>query len=218
MYTIMMRSLLLFVWLISYSLQAQVSDPAKWTFTLSSANIHVGDTIEIMAKATIEANWYLYSNDFDPTLGPTLTEFTFEPNDSYGLVGKTIPVKPKKKYDAVWSGDVTYFVEHGEFRQKVIVLKENLVVAVSVEYQTCNDLLGRCIPGDEEYVFKNLSIKPAIKGSTKETVQVKKPVHSGIKSTVPELEAEKEKLVQTDAAGNDIAVDYLKSFVKKYGK
>lgn len=224
MYTTMMRFLLIVISFLSvYSLQAQISEPVKWSFSLSSSNIHVGDTIEVIAKATIENNWYLYSTDFDPTLGPTVTTFTFTPNEGYALLGIILPIKAKKKFDAVFSGDVTYFIEHAEFRQKIIVLAQKPVIALMVEYQSCNDLLGRCIPGEEEHSFSTISVKPATKIAA--TTPVQPPVtpsnkvqSSGVKSTVIELEAEKEKMMETDAEGNDITVDYLKGFVKKYGK
>lgn len=219
MYTHMMR-LLLITFLGSYSVQAQISNPTKWSFNLLPTSIYVGDTIEISAKATIEPNWYLYSNDFDPALGPTVTTFSFEPNQGYRLIGSILPINPKKKFDAVWSGDITYFVDHAEFRQKVVILSPNPVIAVSIEYQTCNDVLGRCIPGEEEFVFNNISVQPVKAGSSspkKTAVQV--PMQSsGVKSTLKELEAEKEKLIETDPNGSDVTIDYLKSFVKKYGK
>ena len=77
MYSIhpMKQIIVLSLWLISIVLQAENSNPVKWSFSLSKQEIHVGDTIEIIAKAVIDEQWYLYSNDFDANLGPTLTDF-----------------------------------------------------------------------------------------------------------------------------------------------
>jgi hypothetical protein len=74
----MKRIIVLSLCLFSGLVQAQNTDPIKWSFTLSSKEIHVGDTVEIVASATIIPDWYLYSNDFDKDLGPTLTQFDFE--------------------------------------------------------------------------------------------------------------------------------------------
>jgi hypothetical protein len=222
----MTRIILFFSLLLAFRLQAQLANPVRWEFTLSSSDMHVGDTIEIIAKGTIETNWYLYSNDFDPTLGPVLTEFTFTSKEGYKLLGKTKAIHPKKKYDATFSGNITYFVEHAEFRQKIILLTQKPVIGFTIEYQACNDALGRCVPGETDYSFSDLIVKPSIKKTlpapktpvTKKSTTSSTPNSSTIIPSISQLESEKQKLIQKDAKGNDVAIDYLKSFVKKYGK
>jgi len=215
-----MKRIIVFVFcLVSFVTQAQ--DPVKWSFTLSSQEIHVGDTIEVVAKAAIIPDWYLYSNDFDPNLGPTITEFKFAADQGYQLLGKPKAIKPKKKFDPIWEGDVTYFTEHGEFRQKVIILNNTPKISFSVNFQTCTE--GKCIPGEEEYTFSGLTILPA-KKKTVNTTTVEKPdtteesAATVEKSSLQKLEADKAKLIQRDKNGNDVSVDYLKRFVNKYGK
>src|SRR5690606_30244811 len=95
-------------------------------------------------------DWYLYSSDFDPELGPMVTEFSFEPHASYRLVDGIQPVKPKKKYDDIWEGEYTYFTGTAEFRQKVKVLQANPVIKGTVSYQICSDVTGQCIPFDTD--------------------------------------------------------------------
>ena len=90
----------------------------------------------------------LYSSDFDPDLGPMVTEFTFEPNEKYELVGEVQPIGAKKKYDELWEGEYTYFVGEAEFRQTIKVLEAPLgTIQGSYAYQVCTDVDGRCIPG-----------------------------------------------------------------------
>ena len=97
----------------------QVLKPASWEVDLEPGNPEVGDEAQILFKVKIDKNWYLYSSDFDPDLGPMVTEFEFVPNDSYELVGDIVPVNPGKKYDSLWEGEYTYFKKEALFKQKV---------------------------------------------------------------------------------------------------
>lgn len=217
----MKRIIVLVFSLLSLLTQAENLDPVKWSFSLSSKEIHIGDTIEIVATAAIIPDWYLYSNDFDPNLGPTITEFKFTPDKGYTLLGKPKAIKPKKKFDPIWEGDITYFVDHAEFRQKIIILNDAPKIALSVDFQTCTE--GKCVPGEAEFEFTGLTILPArkaTKATTPAPPQTMGPWNANTNKpeTIESLEAEKSKLIERDSKGNDVSVDYLKSFVKKYSK
>ncbi len=133
--------------------QAQILQPARWTHSVSKDSVAVGDEVELIFRAVIDKAWYLYSSDFDPDLGPMVTEFSFEKSNSYSLIGGIVPINPKKKYDDIWKGEVTYFKGMGEFRQKVKILDENLVIKGSYSYQVCSDIDGKCIPFDEDFTI-----------------------------------------------------------------
>jgi len=134
---------------------SQVIKPTSWKQDLSiaPAKAAVGDTIIISFKAKIDKNWYLYSSDFDPDLGPIVTTFTFEENDSYKLIDSIKPINPSEGYDDIWEGNYTYFKEKGEFQQQVVILKKPFFVSGSYNYQVCSDIDGKCIPFDEEFAF-----------------------------------------------------------------
>lgn len=151
-------SFLLVMLLIAQGIAAQILEPAKWSYSVSNKEAQVGDEIELIFKATIHPDWYLYSSDFDPDLGPMLTEFEFEEHESYELVGGIIPVNPKEKFDEVWEGNVKYFKGTGEFRQKVKITGENPRIKGSYSYQVCSDVDGKCIPFDDEFEFNGFSI------------------------------------------------------------
>jgi len=217
--------------LLSAFVQAQNTDPIKWSFTLSSKEIHVGDTVEIVASATIISDWYLYSNDFDKDLGPTLTQFEFEEQVGYRLLGTPKAINPKKKYDKVWDGNITYFVGHAEFRQKIIITTTQPKISFTVNFQTCSDAAGRCIPGDAEFEFFDLTILTARKRAVvqpkpKEVGTSTKSTSSDQESTIGKkssanlenLESTKEQFIHRDSDGNDMSTVYLKNFVKKYSK
>src|SRR3981189_3219616 len=89
--------------------QAQILKPAKWSTSFSTGSARIGDEIELIFKATIDKDWYLYSNDFDPSCGPMVTAFKFKPNKSYALVGKIVPIHPLPKHDEVFDCDVKIF-------------------------------------------------------------------------------------------------------------
>lgn len=131
---------------------SQVLKPISWEVELSKEQPSVGDEIEISFKAKIDEDWYLYSSDFDPDLGPMVTEFRFEENDSYELIGKIVPINPSKKYDsAVWMGEYTYFKKEGVFKQKIKVLNTDFFINGSYTYQVCTDVDGKCIPFDDDF-------------------------------------------------------------------
>jgi thiol:disulfide interchange protein DsbD len=160
--------LTLFLLIVS-NVNSQILEPAKWSLATSEQEVQIGQELDLIFNAVIDQNWYLYSSDFDPDLGPMVTEFTFEPNDSYELVGDLRPMNPKKKYDDIWEGEYTYFKGKGQFRQTVKVLTENFNVTGSYSYQVCSDIDGKCIPFDDEFVFDKVTVQ--VSGQTQEETE-----------------------------------------------
>lgn len=155
-----MKKLLFFVFLVLGSaLQAQILRPNEWDFQLSTTNYEVGDEIDLVFKATIDKDWYLYSSDFDPDLGPMVTEVVFESKSGFELVGGLKAINPKKGYDDVFEGDYTYFRGTGEFRQTIKVTDENIGFIGSVNYQVCTDVDGRCIPFEDDFSETSFGLK-----------------------------------------------------------
>ena len=166
-------SFLLIALIVVQSLFAQILEPAKWSYEISDKDVEIGDEVELIFKAVIDSDWYLYSSDFDPDLGPMLTEFTFEPHASYELVGEIIPIDPKEKYDEIWEGNVKYFKGTGEFRQKVKILKEDPTIKGSYSYQVCSDIDGKCIPFDDEFSFGDFTMSNNSGAGSRFTPQIK---------------------------------------------
>lgn len=144
-------SFLLF-FLASTSLYAQVLKPATWSVKPSAQSVQVGDELDIIFHVDIQEDWYLYSSDFDPDLGPMVTEINFGSGSGYELVGELEPIGAKEKYDDLWEGTYTYFTEKAEFRQTIKVTSTDLKqVSGNYEYQVCTDVTGQCIPFDGEF-------------------------------------------------------------------
>ncbi|MFT6865543.1 MAG: thiol:disulfide interchange protein [Cyclobacteriaceae bacterium] len=166
-----LRKTLGFLFLIAiYSVsQAQILKPIKWDVSLSKESPVDGDVLDIIFKADIDKDWYLYSSDFDPNLGPMVTEFLFENNETFSLIDSIIPINPGKKYDSLWEGEYTYFKSKGEFRQKVKILKDDYKIIGSYIYQVCTDVDGKCIPFEDEFILKGGNQDAGSSGLKKKT-------------------------------------------------
>ena len=132
---------------------AQIIKPIGWDNQISGVDPE-GMAI-ISFHAIIDADWYLYSSDFDPDLGPNVTEFIFDPHESYELIGTIEPRSPLSAYDATFGGTYTYFKKKATFSQKVKINKEEYQITGSYNYQVCSDVSGLCIPLDEVFTFNN---------------------------------------------------------------
>ncbi|MBN8651254.1 MAG: thioredoxin family protein [Cytophagales bacterium] len=149
-----MKNLLLLLFVASLSCsQAQVLQPAKWSYSTSVTEANVGDEVELIFKATIDKNWYLYSSEFPCEDGPIKTAFNLVPHASYQLVGSVVPVKPIDKYDEIFECDVKIFKQTGEFRQKIKILAAPLKLTGESDYQVCSDLTGQCISSADDFSF-----------------------------------------------------------------
>lgn len=148
-------SFLLFLVFPSFS---QIEKHSNWNFEISKTDVKAGEEIELIFKAEIDKSWYMYSTDFDPELGPMVTSFTFTPAPAYELVGKVKPIGSKTKYDDLWGGNITYFVDHAEFRQKIRVLGPINKIEGVIEYQECSDVDGKCIPHEVDFAFSGIKV------------------------------------------------------------
>lgn len=201
--------------LISFNSWAQILEPAKWETAVSSKDVKIGDEIELIFTATIDPDWYLYSSDFDPNLGPQVTEFFFKEHPGYELVGKIRPINPKTKYDDLWGGDYTYFKKKGVFKQTVKILKADVKIEGEYSYQVCTDIDGKCIPFDDEFSFVdfNVSIASTSKiDEPKEEIKPEKEVEKDVVENLTEEETNPEIASDTvEIAGEDEAKEEIDS-------
>lgn len=189
---------------LGFSAQGQILQPAKWSTDVSKKEVSVGDEVELIFYARIDKDWYLYSTDFDPDLGPMVTEFVFEKHPSFELKGAIRPIGAKKKYDDIWEGEYTYFVGKAEFRQTVKILSDKPVIKGSYEYQVCTDIDGRCIPFEDDFQFSNIKVTGA-SPSPKTTDQEPQPVQDEI-AEESSVENEKPTASKEDATSNEAGV------------
>jgi thiol:disulfide interchange protein len=190
---------LLSLFLISISAFAQIPHEAPsvlknnpvWKITADKKQVAIGDEVTLTLTSDIEKNWYMYSNDFDPNLGPIVAEIIFEKNKTFELVGKTIPVGAKKHYEDIWKGDVSIFTEKAVFKQKIKVLSENPNINISLYFQECNEISGVCMPPFEQnYTTKDLfKVSLSSNKTAAETITKPKDV-AAIANTAAETESD----------------------------
>lgn len=144
--------------------QAQVLTPTKLSAALIKPTAEVGREMDLLVNARIDKNWHLYATDFDPELGPTVFTFNFTKSAAFELVGPPVSVGTKKKHDDVFNGTISYFEGTGQIRQRIRLLRPGtLSIKAEVEYQTCTDVDGRCVPGAETLTFGPLAVSgPAV--------------------------------------------------------
>lgn len=142
-----MRKLLLFAIILQSSVVcAQLYKPVKWSYLAKRLN---KQEAEVHIKATVASGWHIYSMQVSG--GPIKTSFNFTPSKSYNLIGKTLEPKPIAKYDKVLRKNLTFFEGEVVFKQKVKLLKPNVVVSGVLEFMVCSD--KSCLPA-EEIAFK----------------------------------------------------------------
>jgi thiol:disulfide interchange protein len=172
----MLRNLLLsFVVLGSTPVFAQIIQPAKLVASLSKADIKVGDEIDVVFKATIDDDWYIYTVDFDAECGPNPIEINLTKNPGFELVGKIRAIDDHKKFDAIFDCDVRIFETKGEFRQTIKILSSSVKIKGNYEGQVCSTSKGSCIIFDGDF---NLAL--TAKGETKVPVAGEDPVQNDL--------------------------------------
>lgn len=144
--------LLLLLCLFSlHPLAAQVMEAPEWQVSADKTEAVAGDELTLTLTADIPEDWYMYSSDFDPDLGPMLTEIALEGSEKYEPLGKLEPIDPKEKYDDLWEGEYTYFTKKAHFEQKLKITGEDPVIKGSISYQICSDVTGQCIPYESDF-------------------------------------------------------------------
>lgn len=141
-----MRKIILALLLLATTIvcNAQIQNPAKWTF--SSRSTGVGEA-QLVITATIDDGWHLYSQ-FIADGGPVPTSFKFDKSADYELVGKVKETSPViKAFEKVFNMDIAYFEKRAVFVQKIKLKKPSVTVKGTVEFMLCND--SQCLPPDD---------------------------------------------------------------------
>lgn len=187
-----------------YLLLAQLKQKPAWELSYSKNAVKAGDEIELIFKSTIEKDWYMYSSDFNPDLGPVVATFDFAKHPSYQLIGKIKPIGAKHKMDEVWNGEVSKFYHQAEFRQRVKILQANPVIKVAVEFQECSEISGMCVLFDDDLTFGKLNVSGSA-ASASSTEKIESSAKSTDSLNVVQR-AEKEQLDCTEYRNSAIQV------------
>ncbi|AUD05028.1 cytochrome c biogenesis protein CcdA [Spirosoma pollinicola] len=151
----------LIVWLLlPLATFAQILKPVAWTYKSVKPSAKVGEVVELRFTASIKAGYHIYSSEVNPKIdGPLPTVIKFTPNKTYELVGKVKPVsKVETKYEEAFEGDTYLMHSPALFSQRIKILAANPVIEGNIDFQTCTDSDGSCIPGNEDFTITGLIV------------------------------------------------------------
>lgn len=158
---------LFLLFIIASSGVAQVLQPAKLTAETPSKSVKVGDELELVFKATINKDWYIYTVGFDTVCGPIPMSISLKKDPSFELAGGFVAVNDKAKHDKIFDCDVRIFETSGEFRQKIRILSENLKLTGTYEGQVCSE--GKCVLFDGDLLFGDVKVTKGAGSPQKKT-------------------------------------------------
>ena len=164
--------ILLSIFLLSFSLQAQVLKPVKWSWHSEKIS---NNEYNLIFKAKIDKTWAIYSQ-FVGEGGPIPTSFTFDEGAHFKLAGKTAEGgKLKKGFDKVFEMEVAKFHDEAIFTQKVKIIDPSKPITGFLTYMTCDDT--RCLPPtDEDFSFDFPKTTTQGKADPKKTTLESAPV------------------------------------------
>lgn len=148
--------------LLNGLVSAQILTPTHLSTALSQQRAAVGAEIELIVNARMQDKWHLYATDFSEDVGPTVFTLKFQPSPAYELVGQLTSVKSHHVQDPVFKGEVAYWENTGQMRQRIKVLQPGaLIIKADADYQSCTDVDGRCVPGSDALTFGPLTVTGA---------------------------------------------------------
>src|SRR5688572_8615473 len=148
----------LFLLALTSLASAQILQPARLIAETPTKNLKVGDEVELVFKASVDKDWYIYSVGFDEDCGPIPMAVTLEKHPSFALVGNLIAINDQAKHDKIFDCDVRIFIDAGEFRQKIKVLSPDLNLMGSYEGQVCSEVEGKCVLFSGDLVFGKITV------------------------------------------------------------
>lgn len=140
----------------------QIQEPTKFTIGIKPEKYKVGDVVDVIFNAKIDKGWHLYSNGFNPDLGPQLIEFKFKESKSFQLIGGTKAINDHEIYEAVWEGKTRVFENKATLVQQIKILESAGKLDVHINFQTCQDD-GVCTQGKKDFEVKLETVSDVIK-------------------------------------------------------
>ncbi len=151
--TVILTSL---IFIISSNITAQIHDPVKWSTSVEK----ISDTeFNLVAKATIESGWHLYSQEV-PEDGPIATSFTYDDESgAFKIIGNTSEEEGHTVDDSVFKKKIKFFEKTATFKQKIKIAGTKTTVNAFVEFMVCDDT--QCLPPTEVDLVFDLSELPS---------------------------------------------------------
>jgi len=148
---------------------AQIIEPVKWNTSVERLS---NTEYQLIAKATIEKGWHLYSQNV-PDDGPRPTAFSYDDSEGgFKILGTTSEEIGHTVDDPVFEMKIKYFENTALFKQIVVVSDDITVINGLVEFMACND--SNCTPPKEVDLVFNISDKAVTASSA--TSEIKNEV------------------------------------------
>ncbi|MGO3182847.1 MAG: cytochrome c biogenesis protein CcdA [Aequorivita sp.] len=194
---------LLLIFASTASVQSQILDPVKWSTSVKK----ISETeYDLVAKASIDENWHLYSQEV-PEDGPLPTVFTFEENSAYKSIGEIKESKGVTEHDPVFDMVITFFSNTATFTKRIALTgNEGTTVKGEVEFMVCDDT--RCLPPN--YVDLDFKIPAPENGSESGVVPVGSDNSDASEASTETTEVGSEttdEAVTTDPEKTDVVKD-----------
>lgn len=128
------------------NLSAQMFTPVKW-----STSVKMTDDVNgvIVMTASVDRGWHVYSNDLDPSVGPTPLSISWDKLDGVKLKGNWKPSKAAhREYDNMFEAELSWWTGSVELRQPFTATKDKFTIEGTIRYSACND--QNCIPPSQE--------------------------------------------------------------------
>lgn len=176
-----MRAFLSFLGLIlSFCSFGQIYNPVKWTIELKPAS---KGEYTLLAKATIQDGWWVYSQHLGGQDGPIPTTINYNEGTHYKLVGKNKESDNSKKgWDKFFEMDVTKFTKYYTIEQKIKVSDPSKPITGYLNFMTCND--DRCLPPTD------IDFELVVSGSSGDA-ETQKPDSKIVKAPTPSVDVAK---------------------------
>lgn len=146
-----------FTFIVSYLTFSQ--NPVTFETTVKKVS---DSNFQLITNATIDEGWRLYSQNLLDG-GAIPTEFVYEENNSYILLGPTIESESITKFDPIFSLDQTYFESFSTFYQDIQIEKNISYLNAKIYFQACDDIV--CIFREADLIFNFDGSKSEIKNN-----------------------------------------------------
>ncbi len=139
----MKKTLIVLILLLGLQINAQIYNPIKWTTSVEKVS---DSQYDLVAKATLEPKWHLYTQYLENDEGPIPTSFSFKDSlNTYQLIGKTVEGEGHTEHDKVFDMVIKYFEKEAVFKQRINLLtNKKIVLNETVNFMVCDD--ANCLP------------------------------------------------------------------------
>lgn len=164
------RSVLAFLFIISFIFQGFAQDPTEWKFSLEDKG---NGEIELVANVAIEQGWYIYGTDI-PDGGPYPTSLSIDRVEGAVAVGGFEPRDSKLNsgYDAIFEMTIGSYEGAAKFVQRFKVTdKAKFVLEGDIRSQACNG--SECTPPlPVDFAFKSSDLPATVVATSASTTSV----------------------------------------------